>query len=224
MEIGYTTTEVAIPKRTMLFMGFETDFDAHILHFPYESETLGYQLADHAPSTMQWLESLGNEDLPVVIFCKLSWLNADNFAFSRQLMTHPVLFRLPIVALASEGQAIDPVLMRKNGLDDCYKTPVEWQMLQERLEFLERNKTTLVEQGRHLIPEQFEIKIPLGKRVFDIIGATLGLILSAPLCILVAIAIKLESRGPVFYKSKRVGAGYHIFDFWKFRSMRTDAD
>ncbi|MEO6758173.1 MAG: sugar transferase, partial [Saprospiraceae bacterium] len=40
----------------------------------------------------------------------------------------------------------------------------------------------------------------------------------------VAIAIKLESKGPVFYKSKRVGAGYHIFDFLKFRSMRTDAD
>ena len=205
-------------------MGFETDFDAHILHFPYESETVGYQIAEHAASTMQWLEGLDSDDLPSVILCKLSWLIADNFAFSRQLMAHPVLFRTPIVALASEGHVIDPVLMRKNGLDDCYKTPVEWQILQTRIEFLERNKSTLVEQGRQFIPDQFEFKIPLGKRVFDLIGAFLGLMLSAPLWLLVAIAIKLESRGPIFYKSKRVGAGYHIFDFWKFRSMRTDAD
>ncbi|MBL7815576.1 MAG: sugar transferase [Saprospiraceae bacterium] len=62
------------------------------------------------------------------------------------------------------------------------------------------------------------------KRVLDIlISATLLLILS-PLFLVVAVLIKLESRGPIFYKSKRVGQYYKVFDFWKFRSMRTDAD
>src|SRR5262249_38789999 len=42
--------------------------------------------------------------------------------------------------------------------------------------------------------------------------------------IIVAILIKLDSKGPVFYKSKRVGSGYKIFDLYKFRTMRTDAD
>jgi lipopolysaccharide/colanic/teichoic acid biosynthesis glycosyltransferase len=42
--------------------------------------------------------------------------------------------------------------------------------------------------------------------------------------LVVAILIKLDSKGPVFYKSKRVGTGYKVFDFYKFRSMRTDAD
>ena len=41
---------------------------------------------------------------------------------------------------------------------------------------------------------------------------------------MVALLIKLESRGPVFYYSRRVGTGYRIFRFWKFRSMRQDAD
>ncbi|MFC7669764.1 sugar transferase [Hymenobacter humi] len=41
---------------------------------------------------------------------------------------------------------------------------------------------------------------------------------------MLAILIKLESRGPVFYYSYRVGAGYRVFKFWKFRSMRSDAD
>jgi lipopolysaccharide/colanic/teichoic acid biosynthesis glycosyltransferase len=40
----------------------------------------------------------------------------------------------------------------------------------------------------------------------------------------VAILIKIDSKGPIFYISKRVGQGYHIFNFYKFRTMRTDAD
>jgi lipopolysaccharide/colanic/teichoic acid biosynthesis glycosyltransferase len=46
----------------------------------------------------------------------------------------------------------------------------------------------------------------------------------SPLLILIAILVKLDSKGPVFYISKRAGNGYKIFDFYKFRSMRTGAD
>ena len=45
-----------------------------------------------------------------------------------------------------------------------------------------------------------------------------------PVLLVLAALIKLESRGPVFYYSYRVGAGYRIFKFWKLRSMRSDAD
>ncbi|RMF26966.1 MAG: sugar transferase, partial [Bacteroidetes bacterium] len=44
------------------------------------------------------------------------------------------------------------------------------------------------------------------------------------LMLLIALAIKLESRGPVIYRSKRVGTGYEVFDFFKFRTMYVDAD
>lgn len=63
-----------------------------------------------------------------------------------------------------------------------------------------------------------------GKRVFDIIFSLSALILLLPLFLLVALLIRLESKGPVFYYSYRVGTGYRIFKFWKFRSMRQDAD
>lgn len=66
--------------------------------------------------------------------------------------------------------------------------------------------------------------IPLTKRIFDIVGAGSLLLLLSPLLILVAILIRLESKGPIFYYSYRVGMNYHIFKFYKFRSMRTDAD
>jgi lipopolysaccharide/colanic/teichoic acid biosynthesis glycosyltransferase len=67
-------------------------------------------------------------------------------------------------------------------------------------------------------------KLPFVKRAFDVVISSFALLILSPLMLLVALAIWLESRGPIFYKSKRVGSNYHIFDFWKFRSMYVDAD
>ncbi|MCY7317021.1 MAG: TIGR03013 family PEP-CTERM/XrtA system glycosyltransferase [Rubrivivax sp.] len=62
------------------------------------------------------------------------------------------------------------------------------------------------------------------KRVFDIVCASLLCLLSAPLMVLAALAIKLESRGPVLYRQERVGQNGRVFSITKFRSMRTDAE
>ena len=62
------------------------------------------------------------------------------------------------------------------------------------------------------------------KRLFDIVVAALGLVLSAPFALLTAIAIKLETQGPVLFKQKRVGQGGREFTLYKFRSMRNDAE
>jgi lipopolysaccharide/colanic/teichoic acid biosynthesis glycosyltransferase len=64
----------------------------------------------------------------------------------------------------------------------------------------------------------------LFKRIFDITFSALALCLLSPVFLLVALAIRIESRGPVFYISKRAGMGYRIFDFYKFRTMHVDAD
>lgn len=66
--------------------------------------------------------------------------------------------------------------------------------------------------------------LPIWKRCMDIGIAVIALTTLAPVIILVILAIKCESRGPVFYVSKRVGAGFKVFDFYKFRSMFVDAD
>lgn len=62
------------------------------------------------------------------------------------------------------------------------------------------------------------------RRVFNIILALVGIIFSLPLAILTAIAIKLDSRGPLFYTQERVGKNGVPFTIIKFRSMRTDAE
>ncbi|WP_109831447.1 sugar transferase [Reichenbachiella versicolor] len=67
-------------------------------------------------------------------------------------------------------------------------------------------------------------KIPAYKRAFDIVVSA-GLILAiSPLLILIAILIRLESKGPVIYYSLRTGRNYKVFKFYKFRSMVTNAD
>lgn len=71
-------------------------------------------------------------------------------------------------------------------------------------------------------PRRFQL--PLWKRIFDITFSSVALLCLSPLLILTIIAIRLESRGPIIYKSKRVGSNYDIFDFLKFRSMYMDAD
>lgn len=62
------------------------------------------------------------------------------------------------------------------------------------------------------------------KRLFDIIASGLGLIVLSPLFIIVAIWIKLDSKGPVFYRQVRVGKHGKDFRIFKFRSMRVGAD
>ena len=69
-----------------------------------------------------------------------------------------------------------------------------------------------------------KFQIPIWKRLFDIIVATLSIIILSPVFILTAIAIRMESEGPILFKSKRVGTNYTIFDFLKFRSMYVDAE
>ncbi|MDD3507441.1 MAG: sugar transferase [Parabacteroides sp.] len=67
-------------------------------------------------------------------------------------------------------------------------------------------------------------KMPLWKRTFDIVCSLAAIIILSPLLILTWLAIRLESKGDAVYRSKRVGSNYQIFDFYKFRSMYSDAD
>jgi FlaA1/EpsC-like NDP-sugar epimerase len=61
------------------------------------------------------------------------------------------------------------------------------------------------------------------KRVFDVLTAALLLVLATPIMLIAAIVIKLDSRGPVFYRQERVGLNGSTFQVIKFRSMRQDA-
>ena len=91
----------------------------------------------------------------------------------------------------------------------------------------------LVQRGEY-VPGQgaplFELRPPVltgwdwaVKRTFDIVVSAIALVLGLPVWLLIALAIKLDSRGPVFFVDRRVGVGEREFGMLKFRSMRADA-
>ena len=69
-----------------------------------------------------------------------------------------------------------------------------------------------------------EPKRASGKRTFDLVFATLALLLLSPLFFLGSLLAKLQSKGPVFYKAKRVGKDEAVFEMYKFRTMVVNAD
>ncbi|HEX9011450.1 MAG TPA: sugar transferase [Holophagaceae bacterium] len=64
----------------------------------------------------------------------------------------------------------------------------------------------------------------MAKRAFDLFWSALGLAALSPLLLLVALLVKLEDRGPVFFRQVRVGRGGRPFRIWKFRTMVVDAE
>ncbi len=66
--------------------------------------------------------------------------------------------------------------------------------------------------------------VPVGKRLLDVGLSGLGLLASMPIWVAIAVAIKLEDGGPVFYTQDRVGEGGRIFTVFKFRSMVPNAE
>lgn len=76
----------------------------------------------------------------------------------------------------------------------------------------------------HVSEPQYASAARLSKRVFDVVGALLILVVAAPLLVATAVAVKLSSPGAVFYRQERIGRDGERFGMVKFRSMRTDAD
>lgn len=227
-QFDYYSTGSEVASRELLFIGFDGDFDAHIYNFPYQSEEYNYSIENNPLHAMQWLESrvarIETFQTPYAIFCNIRWLLSDGFRLVRQLAEHPDLCYVPVIALAGPGEMVNRALLVKHRIDDCYTVPVEWDMLEDRLSFLNQYKPQLLEHAQQVPKEAIGFRTSRGKRIFDVLGATFGLALSLPVWLPIMVAIRLESKGPVLYRSKRVGAGYKVFNFLKFRSMRTDAD
>lgn len=109
-------------------------------------------------------------------------------------------------------------------IDDYYVLPLpSAESMVGRIRFLigYRNKYSL-DSSERIINQDIKYKMPTSKRLFDVVMASMALIVLSPILLLVVIAIRLESKGKVYYISKRVGR--KPFDFYKLRSMRVGAD
>lgn len=109
------------------------------------------------------------------------------------------------------------------GLKDTVSPNVSETRLKNGLEFIAKNQMLIADSTHEHLPLG-TYEIPIWKRSFDILFSLAAIVILSPILIVVAAMIRIESPGPVIYKSKRVGSNYEIFDFYKFRSMYKDAD
>jgi exopolysaccharide biosynthesis polyprenyl glycosylphosphotransferase len=112
-------------------------------------------------------------------------------------------------------------------VDQCHQrgvrvrlAPSTMEILIHRAEFIPGQSLPLFELG----PPVFEGVDFALKRTFDIVGATLLLILLSPLLLAITLAVRITSRGPVLYRSMRRGIGQRPFACLKFRTMHSDAE
>ena len=128
-----------------------------------------------------------------------------------------------IILLTKELTAENRSVYQKSGINDTLDSNASITELNKKIQFISDRENMLFDDQQPKY-RMLRFKIPLWKRVFDVLFAIIVLILTSPIFILTAIAIRLESKGPVIFKSKRVGANYTIFNFLKFRSMYQDAE
>jgi lipopolysaccharide/colanic/teichoic acid biosynthesis glycosyltransferase len=141
---------------------------------------------------------------------------------NRQLKGLESFRNVPFVCLVSK---IDNEIRRKllkEKVAEVFEKDFNFDAFLLRVNWLIQNPVGEPKQSVEADPIRY--RIPLVKRVFDIAIALIALLILSPVLLLIALLIKLESRGPVFYIARRVGTGYQIFNFYKFRSMRVGAD
>ena len=150
-------------------------------------------------------QSIRNEDITAITYLKKKCKNVYVI-----LLTHELI-------------AEDRQVYQKCGINDTISVDASVTELNKKIQFISDREGMLFDEqtAKHRI---LRFKIPLWKRLFDIVVSFIAIIILSPVFIITAIAIRIESNGPVLFKSKRVGTNYTIFNFLKFRSMYVDAE
>ena len=192
-------------KQQISYIGKNTDFansiqnsDVHVTIY-------------HNPN-----EVLNNYDVIELIIFEENELNS--FEILRNLKT---LLKKSKIVFFVVNNVVPATEYLKIGVHDVFTFDVKPQELLKRFEFVKIHYNDLLSSKREVI---IPFKLPLWKRAFDIFFAGSVLLVLFPFFLVIIIAIRLESKGKFYYAAPRIGTGYKVFGFLKFRSMYTDAD
>ncbi len=161
------------------------------------------------------------EKYDVALFFEQVNLSKDIADIRYMRKKYPGLYMVLVIDSLSKEEASEYL---KAGINNTVKYETTHEALTDLSTFLKRRKEQKIKALQLKAQNINAFKLPLWKRTFDIFFSGMAILCLSPLLILTALAIRLESKGPIIYKSKRVGSNYQIFDFLKFRSMYTDAD
>ena len=207
-------------KVRLLYVGNNINITSQFASY---GQKVDFHVVDNALHAMTWLEQ--NEGVDAIL-CEKQIPGQTGIEFHKTMRKRFANnHAIPFILVAKDRGKKDLSEAVKNGIDDFYVHPVSAEKIVDRVQFLRELKANL--KREKIAPSQGdmkEYKIGFWKRSFDILVAGTVLLLASPFLLLVILAIRLESKGKVYYISKRVGTGYQIFDFYKLRSMYPDAD
>jgi len=179
-------------------------------------------LVDSFPDAKNWLGSLIST--PDILIIDLPLIHLELVAFkvwlrSNELQNIPIIYNQSTLNLIEIKQIFNQKLV-----DDVVNLEKHFQKLSYKIKFIQKIKQAQSSSSPNNKKLHIRYKSCRIKVILDTILTALILITCFPLFIIIAIAIKMESKGSVFYCSNRAGKGFKIFKFYKFRTMITDAD
>lgn len=187
-----------------------------------------YTVKDVSLSKKVLKDQLYKGVVPSFIVCHFDHCSADLKAFKKYLGMHTLLTQVPLFVYTENITEDTRQALRKlGGIDDIITPEITPDSFEEKLKLARqiREMSYAANNGkdRRAYRPGYYINY-LVKRAIDITVAGILLILLIPVFATIAILIRMESKGPIFYISRRAGNRYRIFKFYKFRTMIPDAD
>jgi lipopolysaccharide/colanic/teichoic acid biosynthesis glycosyltransferase len=159
------------------------------------------------------------------IICELVLPGINGLTFYKKLKLNKFHQKTPFIILSFFRNNDIKSEAFNVGVDDFFQKEINLENIYNRILFLKKFKSEYIAKPLAILDKDLTpFKCPLPKRIFDLFITIIALIILSPVMLISVLAILLESKGKPYYISKRVGANYKIFDFYKFRSMYPDAD
>jgi lipopolysaccharide/colanic/teichoic acid biosynthesis glycosyltransferase len=199
-------------------VGFDNDLTA-----AFTGYDLGNRQMVHFENAMKMTTAWMSDNLAIVAIVSNSEIMGPAGLTFIETLKKKNLASVPFFLVVNHLNANLRKLALESGVTDVFKLPLRSAArVEKRVTFLIDNWTQL-KNSLETVSAPIRT-IEFGKRLFDLFFAGGALLALSPLFLIIYILIRLESKGPAFYYSLRVGTGYRVFKFYKFRSMYVNAD
>ena len=203
----------------MLHLVYIGRYERTIEHFSKQVKESFYHVLTYAKAT-KIIDKI-REKYDIIILFEQTDIQKDILDIEYLRKKYPGIYMVLVMDSLTKEESLQYL---KAGINNTIPFEAPQEAIESLINFQKRRKQQKIKDIQKKGENIQTIKLPVWKRCFDIVSSGFALIILSPLLIITAIAIRMESKGAVIYKSKRVGSNYQIFDFLKFRSMYTNAD
>ena len=203
----------------MLHLVYIGRYERTIEHFSKQVKESFYHVLTYAKAT-KIIDKI-REKYDIIILFEQTDIQKDILDIEYLRKKYPGIYMVLVMDSLTKEESLQYL---KAGINNTIPFEAPQEAIESLINFQKRRKKQKIKDIQKKGENIQTFKLPVWKRCFDIVSSGFALIILSPLLIITAIAIRMESKGAVIYKSKRVGSNYQIFDFLKFRSMYTNAD